>query len=676
MTSDPYRRVSPVRPQASPCRPAITAELTRLLYGSDHGTVHRNWRARAADPLLHRPAEGTVEQRIASSYERLRRVNASVDPVAVVTDPRQLAALHEWLTPVDGAMTLAAGVHYNLFLGSLLDQDAPGRLPLDDYLRMERIGTFLCTELAHGNDAQALETVAVYDRTDRTFTLHTPNPGARKFMPNTGPAGGPKSAVVAARLLVDGRDQGIFLFLVPLTDARGTLPGIGVHPLPLRPGTPVDHCLTSFDHVVLPHEAMLTGRHGHLADDGTVTSALGSKRKRFLTAIGRVTTGKLCMSAVAVGNARTALATAVRYAHHRHVTGSRADRQVPVWSHRTHHGPLLDALATTYAMTALHRTALAQWVGHDTTDPDAVAAAELQVALAKGWTTWRAREVIAECRERCGAQGLLPVNGLVTLAADVEGSITAEGDNVALWAKTGAELLLQAEPEARPTDLDGPLGSPATRQALLHSAHQLALAAARTRLRAAPAGDSQRRWNSAAPDALAAATARAETTAATALLAWAHSAQDPTARSLLLDLHLLFTLRRLEGHAVLLLTAGALTPEQLRDLPDLREQAIARLAEHGLTLVDAFDLPEAFLARYPIAGPAYQEAFTAPEVAAAPAVLVPTTPAVAARPAVPARPAVATAPVLPVSPSLPTSTALTVSATLPAVGIAPAAPAA
>ena len=70
-------------------------------------------------------------------------------------------------------------------------------------------------------------------------------------------AGGPKSAVVAARLLVDGEDQGVFLFLTPLSDERGHLPGVRVRRLADRTGTPVDHCLTSFDHVRLPREAML-----------------------------------------------------------------------------------------------------------------------------------------------------------------------------------------------------------------------------------------------------------------------------------------------------------------------------------------------------------------------------------------------------------------------------------
>ncbi|MBD0671563.1 acyl-CoA dehydrogenase family protein, partial [Streptomyces sp. CBMA156] len=456
-----------------------TAELSRLLFGPDRQRVHEPWRKLTADPALHSRPEAPVADRIAASYRRLRQLNAHTDPAALAGDPLLLAALHEWTAVVDGGLTVLAGIHYNLFLGTLLDHDRSPKRPLDDYLRMDRTGTFLCTELGHGNDAAALETVADYDRTDRGFTLHTPGPSARKFMPNTGPAGGPKSAVVAARLRVDGRDHGVFLFLVPLTGGDGRpLPGIAVDPLPERPGSPVDHCLTSFDRVGLPYEALLTGAHGRLADDGTFTSAVGSKRKRFLTAIGRVTVGKLCMSAAAIGGARAALATAVRYAQHRDVAGARPDRRVPVWAHRTHHGPLLDGLATAYAMTALHRAAAERWARHDPADPEESAAAERQVAIAKGWTTWQARDLITEARERCGAQGLLTVNGITAYASDVEGTITAEGDNLALWAKAAAELLLEdPRPAAGPEA--GGLDDPAVRQGLLRTVARLRLARAR-----------------------------------------------------------------------------------------------------------------------------------------------------------------------------------------------------
>ncbi len=126
-----------------------------------------------------------------------------------------------------------------------------------------------------------------------------------------------------------------------------------------------------------------------------------NRRRRFLASIGRVTPGKLSMSACAVGSARVTLAIAVRYAGHRMISGSRAARRIPVYAHRTHHGPWPELMATVYAMSLLHRRALDAWESASGTDRDE---AERLVAVAKGWITWQARGVIVECRERCGAR--------------------------------------------------------------------------------------------------------------------------------------------------------------------------------------------------------------------------------------------------------------------------------
>ena len=171
--------------------PPSTAELlTGVLLGPEHRREHGFWQRLISTEPFRRPAGGTPEERLELAYDRLRILNLSLDSGArLASDPRALAALHAWLGPVDPALTTVAGIHYNLFLGSLLDHECAGRRDLSDYLTMRRIGTFLCTEVAHGNNAAAMETTATYDRERDGFVLHTPNPGAQKFMPNTEPGG-------------------------------------------------------------------------------------------------------------------------------------------------------------------------------------------------------------------------------------------------------------------------------------------------------------------------------------------------------------------------------------------------------------------------------------------------------------------------------------------------------
>ncbi|MFI6698348.1 acyl-CoA dehydrogenase [Streptomyces sp. NPDC050509] len=607
MTMLPFRDKD--LPGAEPERarrvPELSRELTYLLFdGEDRAQVHGAWRELIArDDFRHCSTLSTAE-RVQLSYSRLALVNdAAGDARGLALDPRRLAALHEWTGVVDSGLGTLAGIHYNLFLGSLLEQDG-GADPRDlsDFTSMRRTGTFLCTEVDHGNDASALRTTAVFDRETGEFILHTPTPGAQKFMPNTSLTGGPKSAVVAARLLVNGEDQGIFLFLTSLSDHRGHLPGVHVRRLPDRTGTPVDHCLTSFDRVRLPREALLEGEHGRLDREGNLRSTLGSARKRFLHSIGRVTSGKLCMSGGSVGVSRAALAIAVRHAHSRHISGPKLGERVPLVAHRSHHGRLLDAIATAYAMTFLHREVVNRWITHT---PENRADTERLVAIAKGWITWQARAIAIECRERCGAQGFFPVNGLSDLPLNIEGSITAEGDNLVIWVKAASEMVFNHQAERRQDSAtplaERSLNDLAFLRDLLARVEAAAQTRAREALRRGPSGDPLGRWNEASTPALEMVSAHACLQAADAFVAAAARTADPMARNLLEDVCLLFLVRQLAPHTGTLLAEGELTADHVRAFHETGDALVAGLAPHMMTLVDAFDLPAEFLSAVPIA---------------------------------------------------------------------------
>ncbi|WP_329496187.1 acyl-CoA dehydrogenase [Kitasatospora herbaricolor] len=598
--------------------------LTGLLFddGPDGAYLHGHWRkAVSADLFRYRPG-ARIEERWQLAYDRLRALNAELplSPEWLAGDPRALAALHEWAAVVDGATATVAGIHYNLFLGSVLDDEISPVRELGEFTSLARVGTFLCTERAHGNDAAALETVARYDREGDGFVLHTPNEGARKYMPNTGPAGGPKTAVVAARLLVDDRDQGVFLFLTPLSDHRGTLPGVTVAMLPERIGSPVDHCVTGFHHVRLPRTALIQGPHGRLLPDGTFTSTVGSSRKRFLHAIGRVTVGKLCMSASTLGGCRAALAAAVRYAYVRHISVAGDGRRVPLAAHRSHHGRLLECVATAYAMTFLHRAVTAAWTTHR---PEGRADAERLVAVAKGWITWQSRDITIESRERCGAQGLFPVNGLAEYSANADGAITAEGDNLAIWCKAGAEMIFGQEPAPTTGAATGAedLTDPRFLRQALAAAERHWHLAARRDLRGGAAGDGRSggdgaggdgaggglgRWNNASDAALALVEAHAVGQAADAFVSACHRVADPATRAALEDLCALFLLGQVDSRSGLLLVGKSLTAGQVGALAGARRRLVARLAPHLTALAAAFDVPEEHLSSLPMlaAGPA------------------------------------------------------------------------
>ncbi|GGW81263.1 acyl-CoA dehydrogenase family protein [Streptomyces griseoloalbus] len=590
-----------IETQRPPQQQDLSHDLAAALFGSHAATFHHPWkRLFSSAPFAYQ--EGlTHEERIRLSYERLRLVNDAIDdPSAFADHPAALSAMHEWAGVVDAGMATCASIHYNLFLGSLLDHDHDDR-DLSEYVHMSRIGTFLCTELAHGNDAAQLETTCTFDRDTGGFILNTPTRGACKWMPNTSSLGGAKSAVVAARLLVDDRDLGVFLFLTPLSDAHGTpLPGIEIRRLPQTASSPVDHCATSFHHVPLPYTALLQGEHGRLTRDGRFTSNLGSPRKRFLRSIGRVTMGKLCMSAYSLGTTRHALTVAVRHAHNRHTSGMTSGHKVPLFAHRSHHAPLLEATATAYAATLLQRSVTQQWADAAGSDPEQC---ERLIAVTKGWITWQARTIMTECRERCGAQGLILANGIAGQLAANEGTITAEGDNKVIWVKAAGEMLLGGFTPQPVSDLppgQRMLEDPRYLQDLLADIERIWHERARARLRTGRAPSPLARWNATVTPALQLVDAHAHRLAGQALSDSADQAGTAQTRRLLTDLHRLFALRRIAAHSGDLLAQGRMTADQVQQLPDAVDNVVAALEPHALTLVAGFDVPEELLDSHPM----------------------------------------------------------------------------
>jgi acyl-CoA oxidase len=573
------------------CNDQAAFELAAVLFSDGFEESHQPWRTlMASEPFRHRAGLDFAE-RVELAYQRLRLVDEAVkDLDGFVADPRPLAAMHEWAAVVDGSLTTLAGIHYNLFLGTLADH---GR-PLEKFAGAWRIGTFLCTELGYGNNAAQLETVAVYD--GEGFVLHSPSAAAWKFMPNTSSAGGPKSALVAARLMVDGADEGVCLFLVPMET-----PGVHVQLLQPKVGPPVDHCLTRFDRVRLQREALLQGPQVRLDEHGRVVSRYNSRRQRFLASIGRVTTGKLCMTGSVVGGARYAVALAVRYAHARRtaaLTGGES-ASVAAWSHRSHHARLLEVVAATFAATLLHRAAVARW--RECPGPEA----ERFVAMAKAWITWWGRDIAHECRERCGAQGLFPVNGLAENLAAAEGTITAEGDNLAIWVKAAGQVLMgNADPIPQIPVAERSLTDPGFLQAGLVEIERIWKRRSATALRArtGSTGTSRmlERWNTATGPALQLVQATADRVAAQTLLEAAHAAPSGLARDLLLALHRLLALRMLAPSSGDLLLAGHFSADHVEQLQATRDQTAAFLQPHGLTLIGSFLIPEEQMAQHPI----------------------------------------------------------------------------
>src|SRR5699024_1729684 len=282
------------------------------------------------------------------------------------------------------------------------------------------------TEVGHGSDVSSIATTAIYDPASEEFVVHTPFPAANKEYIGNAAAHG-TAAVVFAQLLTDGKNQGVHALYVPIRE-RGEdgelsfLPGVGGKDDGPKGGLDgVDNGQLWFEQVRVPRQTLLS-RYGEVAADGTYSSPIASKGRRFFTMLGTLVQGRVSLGGAAVGVSKAALAIAVRYGdERRQFTGADEHREVTLLDYQRHQRRLLPLLARTYAagfaqLGLLERFHEVFSGEHD--DDDSRQDLETLAAALKPTTTWLALETLQECREACGGAGFMAENRLVTWRQD------------------------------------------------------------------------------------------------------------------------------------------------------------------------------------------------------------------------------------------------------------------
>ncbi|QXE32942.1 hypothetical protein KQY30_00160 [Streptomyces sp. GMY02] len=590
------------------------ADLADLVFDGTYEEVHEDIRAALLDPVFDAREGLTLAESGRLAYERSRYLHSRLErPVEIVRNPRRLFALAEWPSLLDVSTFSLLMVHYNLCFGTVIDHGAD-RPDLKDYFdeldNLESFGPYMATELGYGNNVAAMRTEAVYDRASETFVLNTPDPLAQKFMSYSGFQDIPKIAVVMARLKADGKDHGVFPFIVRISDRDGLCAGVHAASCPEKPVQGLDNGVTWFDHVRVPRRNLLLGDMGAFAEDGTFRPSGGNQRKRFLRAMSRIQPGRLCVSSSAVGAGRASVYIALRYASRR-LTNAPGRNDLPVIEYRSHQLALFTALAKVYAMTFLLNHAKRAFL----VSPESIPA-ELNnlISITKALSTWEMTDVIATCRERCGAQGIFSVNRIADYGSLLQGLVTAEGDNQVLLATTAGQMLAQRDdrPAPKPPGQDGrglrhsALHTDLLRyreESLLHTAREAMTdeSGERTYLEA---------WNGSMNSALAMARTRGVRVAVESFRAAAARARTSEVREALELLLALYGLTEIQRDSGWYLARGALTAPQVEAIPAEIDALCAQVLPHAETLIDGFRLSPDLL-RAPIAADDYVASFQA-----------------------------------------------------------------
>ncbi len=361
----------------------------------------------------------------------------------------------EMLAFGDLSLLVKAGVQWGLFGGAILHLGTARHHDayLADTVTADVLGCFAMTETGHGSDVAHVRTTATYDPETDEFVIETPDDQARKeYIGNAARDG--HLAVVFAQLITRGEEQGVHAFVVPIRERDGsTKPDVRIEDCGFKAGlNGVDNGRLWFDGVRIPRDNLLN-RYGSVDGEGTYSTPIENKTKRFFTMLGTLVQGRISVAGGAGSAAKVALTIAIRYGDERRQFEGPDGTEIRVLDYLGHQRKLLPALARTYA---LHFAQLELVALLDETTPslEAIAAdgdeveddprrreLEARAAGIKAIGTWHATRTIQDCREACGGAGYLAENRLPGLKADTDVFTTFEGDNTVLLQLVAKELL-------------------------------------------------------------------------------------------------------------------------------------------------------------------------------------------------------------------------------------------
>ncbi|MFI6762942.1 acyl-CoA dehydrogenase [Micromonospora sp. NPDC050417] len=573
--------------------------LTDLVYDHQYEGYHNQVQQIFADENF-RPVDGlSMPARAMNSYAMLRHAATRIGKATeVARNPRLLLAFYEWAcTHVPDLLPLISG-HYNLTVSSLLtlggDRDDL-RPYLDQLDTADSVGVMLINEYGCGSNVAFLETTATYDHSTRSFLLNTPNPGARKFMPNVG-AAVPRVTVVVARLVIDGVAHGIFPFVAQLRDADGNpAPGVDIMPMPDKPFFPMDNAVTSFNNVRVPFSGWLSAGIAEIDREGRFAFAPGmGPHSAFRLTASQFTFGRVALSAAAVASARAATLILARYVQTRGIRAFHGHRRPMLEFQNVQHS-LFGALATTYACTFFVNDMKADLVrASNLGDPDI----QLAGIVAKSYLVTASQRVIQECRERCGAHAMFSVNRIADYLGLCQGSLTAEGDIQVLRLTAGRHLALGSgyAPPAVETKLVEAYDDPLDWLHLFQARESHLYDRVAKNLRG-PLGEGTvfDRWNRCIPDAMRLTESYAERRALESFLKAIAAAPVGNPRIALRLTAKLFVLGHVRSHGGFYLANGHLSPEAFDRIESEYAETCQELTEHLPLLVDAFAIDESIL---------------------------------------------------------------------------------
>ncbi|WP_051852768.1 acyl-CoA dehydrogenase family protein [Streptomyces aureocirculatus] len=492
-----------------------------------------------------------------------------------------------WVSAFDISL-VSAIVDHQIAGNALLSHGSPAqvdacRAEINDF---SQVYAFAATELAHGSNLRAIGTEVHYRHADRSLCLVTPTDHAAKYWIGNSLFSA-TYAMVLARLVVDGQDEGHHWFRVPLREREGALPCPGIRIRRADPKAGITSNQTGmihFDRYRVPLDALMSG-WAHIDSEGRYHSAV-DPRNRYRMSLQTFIQERIFPTTGAAGVLRRAAAITLRYSRRREAFG------MPLLGHQHYRERLLPVVSHALALHHLTEHLITECADRYTADPLLTHRRDLYglTSGTKAYASWTTNADLTALREMCGGHGFHSYNEIGPLRTDIEINTTFAGDNTILSYEN-------ARVSAKSRTTDGPEPSAGATPAIGDDG--LRCDGQAVDVLEALANRLLSQWVSSQQGGLCPLLAHAQSAAA-ALRRWS----EHTTGSLddaLRRLYAVNTLLELTDRCV---AAGLLDSAAIRGLLAQRAALSDQCAEHPDGVLDLLGVPEALL-DVPIAHPDY-----------------------------------------------------------------------